>query len=305
MSCSHGSSIRSEYDASQIDSRLYYDSLDVVRLFVLALNERNFSTLVKTVNPIKMTFEGIRYMPSQTFLYTCLKITENTKMSLKNLTAYSFDEAENPTIKPSALKMFRVFDNESMLIISELEFYNNITRYTRQLLFVVSRDRDNPKKAQINAVCGFDNQPQYIENFDRRYEIIEPFGICINIPKDFSTEKIDRTLINFYLEDKSSYKAAFQIFAVKSNNIQKAAMNYIKQIVKQQDFYDLTIKYLPDGYRFRFYIKDSSYKPKIMKINVIQNKNKLIFITFSADKQLYDDRQYEINYCLDNIDIIK
>jgi hypothetical protein len=108
--------------------------------------------------------------------------------------------------------------------------------------------------------------------------------------------------MSYYLNYNADRETAFQIFAVKSKDIQGEASNYIKQIVKTRDFYDFSTRYIPNGYRFQFFMDDGP--SKIVKINAIKIKNKIIFITFSAPTKLYYARRAEIDYCLDNIDLI-
>ena len=303
--CSHSKSSHTMYSISQVDSKLYADSLALVELFVKALNERNFHSTTFILNQTEMTFDGTRYIPSPIFIDTCIRLIGDMNIFLTSSKSYSFDDvfynAQNLDIKPLAVKMFRVFDSNSMLVVSELEFYNHVTRNVKQFLFVVSRDDSG--YPQIDAIYGFDNQPQQTENFELNYEILYQFGICINIPKDFTEQKIDPKLIGYYLKDESSYNTSFQIFAVKSKDIKGEAMKYIKEIIKKRSFHNFTIRYIPNGYRFQFYTRDSSDNIRIIKVNAIRHKNKIIFITFSANMQTYNSRRVEINYCLDNVDL--
>jgi len=284
---------------SQTDEKLYDDSLNIVGLFVNSLNQRNFTMLQNTVNPERMTFDGITYMHFQRFIYTCIKLVEDMNILMTSSASYSFDDVENSPVKSSALKIFRAFDNNSMLVVAQLEFYNKFTNFTREVLFVVSRN--DSRETQINAIYGLADQPKRTEKFDLKYEIYHQFGICINIPKDFTLSP-DNKLVGYYLNDKSGDEAAFQIFAVKSKDLKGEASNYIKEIVKTRDFYDFSVRYFHNGYRFQFFMDDGPRK--IVIINAIKVRNRIVFITFTAPRRFYETRRIEIDYCLDYIDFI-
>ena len=307
--CSHTSSSHT-YTLSQTDSRLHDDALNIVGLFVQSLNERNFFMLQHTINQERMTFDGLHYIHSQRFLYSCIKMIDDMNLLLASSASFSLDDVD--AVRSSALKAFRTFDSNSILVIAQIDFYNQLTNLSREVLFVVNRN--DYRETQINAIYGLSGKPEQTEKFDPmreqrivqekfnpKYEIYHQLGICVNIPKDFILRPSNR-IIDYYLNDKSGDEAAFQIFAIKSNDTRGESLKYIKQIVKSRDFYDFSIRLFHNGYRFKFYMDDGP--TKVVIINAFRVKNRVIFMTFSAPKRFYDARQAEIDYCLDHVDFI-
>jgi hypothetical protein len=250
-----------------------------------------------------MTFDGSHYMHPHIFLNTCIRLIENTNVTLKSVQAYTFDEIDGTAaLKPIALKMYRVFDNNTMLVIADLEFYNiNVLRSnTKQFQFVVERSKSGAP--QIKAVYGFTDQPEVAANYKLNTIAINQLKIRVSLPKDFSNMQIDRRLINYFNAERS---AVFQIFAVRSNDLKGEAMNYMKQIVHRRDFHDLSIRFIPNGYNFKFYIKDSANNIQIVKISAVKAKNKIVFVSLFAPKSLYSTRRFEFNYCLDSVVVLR
>jgi hypothetical protein len=226
--------------------------MDLTVRFFSDFNAGKFYAIKGMLAPVEMSYAGEFWMSTPGFLYFLGVIHERGPAAYGAIRAYSFDDCErNRDIKKYAMEMYRLFDSDSLLTISDISFAEKGRKKSTHagLLF-----RKNPETGDwyICAISGFDARPK--EGAAERPGQVDDWssaeipriGLAFPLHRDFARKTMNDEIIEFALDENAPSQAAFQVMAVKNRRpLADNAREFLEKILKGRRYADFRIRYLP------------------------------------------------------------
>jgi len=273
--------------------------------FFQAFNENKYHEIRKMIDPVEMNYAGQIWMSSPKFLYLMGTLREKGEIRFDNIRAYTFDDCEADIgIKNNALDMYRVFDNRSILTISDLIYTRKNEKSHGTLLFKKNTDNGT---WYIAAISGFNaglelpaaTKPG--KNEDWRDEDIPQLRITLPLHSSFKKKEQYDTMIAYYVSGLSEHDAALQVMAVKTKSpVLEEGYRFVQKILEARQHTVVRIKYLPTGYWFESEVLDRDKKENKMIVVSLRNKKRVIIVSLLAYMKIYEERWKEMEYTLRN-----
>ncbi|PKL39637.1 MAG: hypothetical protein CVV44_05295 [Spirochaetae bacterium HGW-Spirochaetae-1] len=274
--------------------------------FFQAFNENKYHEIRKMIDPVEMNFDGQIWMSSPKFLYFMGTLRERGEIRFDNIRAYTFDDCEADTgIKNNALGMYRVFDNRSILTISDLVYTRKNEKSRGTLLFKKSTDNGI---WYIAAISGFNAQLELPattkpgKDEDWREEDIPQLKITLPMYSSFNKKRQYDTMIAYYVSGLTEHDAALQVMAVKTGSpALEEGYRFVQKILETRKHTVVRIKYLPAGYWFESEVLDRDKKENKMIVVSFRNKKRVIIVSLLAYMKIYEEQWKEMEYTLRNV----
>jgi hypothetical protein len=278
--------------------------------FFSQYNAGKFYAIRRMLAPEEMSYAGEFWMSTPRFLYFLGVIHERGPVVRGAIRAYSFDDCErDPGKKKFAMEMYRIFDSESLLTVSDISYTEKGRKNATYagLLF-----KKNPETGDwyICAISGFDARPKEGaaerpgQEDDWTSAEIPRIGLAFPLHRDFARKTMNEEIIEFALDEKSPSQAAFQVMAVKNRRpLAENAREFLKKILKGRRYADFRIRYLPQGYWLECRLLDRKGGENRIIVAALEKKRYRIFVSFTGGMDYYATRWREIEYSLRNIEL--
>ena len=279
-------------------------------LFFDAFNKKKFNRVRTMVHPKEMTYQGDIWMSTPHFSYFLAELREKGPLTHGPMQVYSFDDCQvSDAARTLALKMYRVFDNYSLMATTEVSLKDDpkAKKYPAMLLF---KKNEKTKKWYISALGGFDpsiekkNPPFEESEKEWRRETIHQLDMKIAIPRDFSERRLHGQMLAFYMKGASARDAAYQISATKSDApVSFEAHRWLTRILKHRRYTTVRVRFLPFGYRYECEILDRDKKENKLIVAAFRSGSHIVYVSFIGYMKVYEDRWKHVDHSLRSIEI--
>jgi len=275
---------------SKIDKKSKDNVRKIAAGFFNEVSQKKFNSLEEYFTRGDVNFNGAVWMPTGEYV-KFISDMFNKGYSFSNIKVYNFDECRSEKdVLHHAKKMYRVFNNYSLMVLAEAKEENSDKKTHVGLIFV-----QNDNKWKIYSVFGLDSK-MYIFNESKTlkdYQLVKLDKLSLQIPvhEKFKEVKTDReNMYNYFMPGETPRDAAIQVlYLPKKDDLLSSSYGWVMYNLQERPATSLVVKYFQNGYWFECNVKDDNGVPNKMIVIAQENDTYITFINFFSFLECYKD----------------
>ena len=276
--------------------------LKVAEMFMEKYTESDFQSMLKFLPDDEVNYGGEVWLKTPEFIAMLKQLRGKDNLEVKSMNAYTMDDTEhNPDVKAKALKIYRMFSNLSIFVTVKM---TDKTKSSSDVICLNFNLNDNKKwivSSFLNTSVRFAAHDNFHKN-KFRMESFDDLHFTLPVPKEFSQGDKEKKQITYILSGESNRDAAIQVgwYDLKAP-VSVMSYHWVQYLLSQYDHSDILIKYMPNGYKFEYYLKDQNDNINKGITVGFKSHDEFVFVQYFSFSDVYDKIWVEIDEMMRNI----